>query len=375
MTPGATAILDRASVRDSRWGVPALKEHDPMTRSILCGLLALLSVGAMGILPLACQSGGVGDPCTPEDEYNTEFPGFKVTEENIESRSFQCQTRICLVNHFQGRVSCPAGQPPPKGCNGPNDTTSCSGSEKCVLSETYAPACTPCTAGDPTCLDTCQAAGFKEACNGTFGYCGCTTADNHASSSNASVTFQCESATGCTTAGCPNVLNSYVCHKPAGTESFCQTAGDTVATGKGKDCCVPGTDNPLSVSVCGQCDATSDRNAEQAVYCTCRCCAPCCPPCSDPSKGLCLPMGDDPTNPSCSTDTSICGPACDSNFNYCSCPGGYACVGIRTNVGLGDAELAGAYCIKSGTAYVSTATGTCGAAALGGYVGDTSCSD
>ena len=65
-----------------------------MTRSILCGLLALLSVGALGVLPVACQSGGIGDPCTPEDEYNTQFPGFKVTEENIESRSFQCSTRI-----------------------------------------------------------------------------------------------------------------------------------------------------------------------------------------------------------------------------------------------------------------------------------------
>ena len=29
----------------------------------------------------------------------------------MESRSFQCETRLCLVNHFQGRVSCPYGQP------------------------------------------------------------------------------------------------------------------------------------------------------------------------------------------------------------------------------------------------------------------------
>src|SRR5690349_2867618 len=100
-------------------------EHDLMTRSILCGLLALVSVGALGVFPIACQSGGVGDPCTPEDEYNTQFPGFKLAEENIESRSFQCATRICLVNHFQGRVSCPYGQDPNKVkyCNGPMDMT------------------------------------------------------------------------------------------------------------------------------------------------------------------------------------------------------------------------------------------------------------
>src|ERR1700741_4187664 len=89
-----------------------------MTRSILCGLLAILSVGAIGVLPLACSSGGVGDPCVPEDEYDPTFAGFDIKQENIESRSFQCATRICLVNHFQGRVSCPLGQPAPKDAQG-----------------------------------------------------------------------------------------------------------------------------------------------------------------------------------------------------------------------------------------------------------------
>src|SRR4051812_29656954 len=88
-----------------------------MTRTILSGLLAVISVAAVGFLPIACQSGGVGDPCTPEQEYDPQFPGYKVAEENIESRSFQCQTRICLVNHFQGRVSCPMGQAALTACN------------------------------------------------------------------------------------------------------------------------------------------------------------------------------------------------------------------------------------------------------------------
>src|SRR3954467_2952883 len=63
----------------------------------------------MGLLSIGCQSGGVGDPCTPEDEYRTEFPGYDDKEVNVESRSFQCETRLCLVNHFRGRVSCPYG--------------------------------------------------------------------------------------------------------------------------------------------------------------------------------------------------------------------------------------------------------------------------
>lgn len=65
----------------------------------------------LGLAALGCTPGGVGDPCTPEDEYQQNFNGFQVTETNVESRSFQCETRLCLVNHFQGRVSCRLGQP------------------------------------------------------------------------------------------------------------------------------------------------------------------------------------------------------------------------------------------------------------------------
>jgi hypothetical protein len=64
----------------------------------------------LGLGALGCTPGGVGDPCTPEDEYQQTFNGFQVTETNVESRSFQCETRLCLVNHFQGRVSCRLGQ-------------------------------------------------------------------------------------------------------------------------------------------------------------------------------------------------------------------------------------------------------------------------
>ncbi len=72
---------------------------------MIAGLLTAAGAAAGG-----CQSGGVGDPCTPEDEYLQTFSGFAPTEVNLESRSFQCETRVCLVNHFRGRVSCPLGQ-------------------------------------------------------------------------------------------------------------------------------------------------------------------------------------------------------------------------------------------------------------------------
>ena len=84
-------------------------------------LAALAAYGALG-----CESGGVGDPCIPEDEYKQDFNGYALTEVNVESRSFQCETRVCIVNHFQGRVSCPYGQEDPTGGSlAPDDRARC----------------------------------------------------------------------------------------------------------------------------------------------------------------------------------------------------------------------------------------------------------
>lgn len=79
-----------------------------MTRGILGALL--LATTAILLTNQGCKSTGIGDPCTPEQEYDIGFSGFSEKEVNVESKSFQCQTRLCLVNHFRGRVSCPYGQ-------------------------------------------------------------------------------------------------------------------------------------------------------------------------------------------------------------------------------------------------------------------------
>jgi hypothetical protein len=79
-----------------------------MTRSILA---ATLSVVALATLTgQGCGASGVGDPCIPDIEFDPTFSGFSLKEVSAESKSFQCQTRICLVNHFRGRVSCKGGQ-------------------------------------------------------------------------------------------------------------------------------------------------------------------------------------------------------------------------------------------------------------------------
>ena len=97
---------------------------------------------------LACEPGGVGDPCTPEDEYQQDFNGFQVTETNVESRSFQCATRLCLVNHFQGRVSCRLGQ---TAADGVPYIDPRGGTDAANQNGTWAPKCSiPGTAVDRT---------------------------------------------------------------------------------------------------------------------------------------------------------------------------------------------------------------------------------
>ncbi|MFT3771948.1 MAG: hypothetical protein QM820_41610 [Minicystis sp.] len=324
-----------------------------MTRSIMLGLLALVSVGALGVVPIACQSGGVGDPCTPEDEYNTQFPGFKVAEENIESRSFQCSTRICLVNHFQGRVSCPYGQAGGvgsggqyKACNGLDDTTTCGTGGTCVESAALAPDC-DCDPNDTTgtkdCKKVCGISGLT--CDPKLKICTCEQ-----SATINGVDYYCTVADkSCKSANCTKIFKSYVCH----TTGNCQNTDLKDGTNFGKDCCVPGTDTPVTVPVCGQCDKDSKRNADNAVYCSCRCCPKCCDD---------LPAG---STEACEKDKTLCGTACDPNFNYCTCPTGFTCSEIRKNVGLGDAQLTGSYCILEKTEYSGPQCGS-----VAGVVGE-----
>jgi hypothetical protein len=51
---------------------------------------------------VACQSSGVGDPCTPE-----QIPegGFRPGESYLETSSVQCRTRVCMVQDFEGDPS------------------------------------------------------------------------------------------------------------------------------------------------------------------------------------------------------------------------------------------------------------------------------
>ncbi len=298
-----------------------------MRSSLRSGLAWLAAVAVLVAVPTACTSGGVGDPCTPEQEYVAHFAGFDVAEAYVESRSFQCATRVCLVNHFQGRVSCPLGQSSSDlvSCDGPGDTR-CGPTGKCTASETYAPVCNACDpTQDPGCTPVACPTGLT--CDPTRKVCTCDSATSPTltldGASYACAYFDPSCAPG-GAAPCMGVLQSYLCHAPGA----CQSASATPAENQGKACCVPGTDAPVSVPVCGQCDTSMHRDAESAVYCSCRCA---------------VADGDPP----------------EPDFNFCACPSGFSCSEIRPDLNLGDAQLTGKYCIRDGSAFDSTAE-TCG---------------
>ena len=68
--------------------------------------LFLLSPVLLLAAMVGCEAPGVGDPCQPED---VPADGFKETEVYLETRSLQCRTRVCMVNHLAGDPSAELG--------------------------------------------------------------------------------------------------------------------------------------------------------------------------------------------------------------------------------------------------------------------------
>jgi hypothetical protein len=73
--------------------------------------------GAIGLFVGGCGSDDprssakhVGKACVMSVESNPTFAGFGVEEVTVEGANPGCGSGVCLVNHFQGRASCPYGQ-------------------------------------------------------------------------------------------------------------------------------------------------------------------------------------------------------------------------------------------------------------------------
>jgi hypothetical protein len=134
-----------------------------MIRQTLFSVFAILILGGSAA---ACKAGGVGDPCIPNDEFAVNYEGAKVTEVQIEDRSFQCETRVCLVKNFQGRVTCPFGNPAGNShYDGPD--------KECMVPGTNAQVT---AAVKPQCKDRKDAVYCSCRCDGTDSnakYCEC----------------------------------------------------------------------------------------------------------------------------------------------------------------------------------------------------------
>jgi hypothetical protein len=143
------------------------------------GILAVASGLTLSVFP-GCGSTGIGDPCTPEQEYNVDFNGFDYKQVSVESKSFQCQTRLCLVNHFQGRVSCAYGQDATgaplsgdKACNVPGTDSKVAGnqSDKNTLAAVQ-PQCTDRTS-DKAVYCSCRCQNVDGKTDDGAVYCAC----------------------------------------------------------------------------------------------------------------------------------------------------------------------------------------------------------
>ncbi len=151
-----------------------------MTRSRLLLAVFLVGSGSVFFTGQGCSATGIGDPCTPEQEYDSAFLGFNSKEVNVESKSFQCQTRLCLVNHFRGRVSCPYGQTANGGPISSNDACFLPGTQGEKVTGT--PGAPEGARVDPQCLNrkadstvycSCRCANSAGGTDDGANYCAC----------------------------------------------------------------------------------------------------------------------------------------------------------------------------------------------------------
>jgi hypothetical protein len=186
----AKTVPSRTMTRDQlvMTSTPSLK-LGPLSRLVRPLVTAFVLGGSLlFIAGPGCGDEGIGDPCTPEQEYNADFLGFDEKEVNVESKSFQCRTRLCLVNHFRGRVSCPYGQgaggEPPAGtdqrCKIPGTDTPIEGAKDQATGEyvdtrkksSVSPQCVD-RAADKTVYCSCRCADINGQRPGDQTFCDC----------------------------------------------------------------------------------------------------------------------------------------------------------------------------------------------------------
>jgi hypothetical protein len=71
--------------------------------------------GSAGATMGVSSSATFGQACVPSSELDPTFQGFSVDDVSVESNAPTCSSSapVCLINHFQGRTTCPFGQTAP----------------------------------------------------------------------------------------------------------------------------------------------------------------------------------------------------------------------------------------------------------------------
>lgn len=189
--------------------------------------------------PPPTEGPNVGAWCVPTQEDDPFFAGFSLLQSSVDPTAGACTNgAVCLVNHFQGRVTCPGGQQIPLSCQNDED---CMEGE--CLESTVRVTCNPEPCQSDEEIDCNQPDGSNQACRGLV----CDEVER-----------QCR----CTDdAQCPVV---HSCDVDSGLCISRQCADFNA-------CAVSSGDRQVVLPVCAQCETGSTRSASNAVYCSCVC--------------------------------------------------------------------------------------------------------
>ncbi len=127
-----------------------------------------------GIVGDGNAASAIGAPCVPSFETSATFGGFRSEDVTLDESNPACGSAVCLVNHFQGRVTCPYGQDP--SGNGPGDAGGCTvpGNPAEKVSGDVNPQCTDREA-NKTVYCSCRCANADGKTDDGATYCACPT--------------------------------------------------------------------------------------------------------------------------------------------------------------------------------------------------------
>lgn len=107
-------------------GNPELVEHCPATEQRQLRVLGIERQSEDDLYYIACQGtdrqvtpAKLGETCVVGSEFDPTFSGFFVGDASTETQSPACESGVCLVNHLQGRASCPYGQSEDQAASAP----------------------------------------------------------------------------------------------------------------------------------------------------------------------------------------------------------------------------------------------------------------